>query len=77
MNISDTMKLAAFWKRFQAGHPKFPAFVNAVRQEGLREGTVIEIGVTTPEGKRMVSNLRLTAEDLEMIGALTRMKQGD
>lgn len=53
--------------RFRANHPKFPMFLKAVSQEALREGTLIEINVTTPEGKNYCTNVRLKPDDMELI----------
>lgn len=53
--------------RFRAGHPKFPMFLKAVSQDALREGSVVEISVTTPEGKNYCSNVRLNADDIELM----------
>lgn len=52
---------------FRANHPKFPMFLKAVSQEALREGTLIEINVTTPEGKTYCTNVRLKPDDMELI----------
>ncbi len=59
--------------RFRANHPKFPMFLKAVSQDALKEGSVIEINVTTPEGKNYCSNVRLKADDMEFIEALKNM----
>lgn len=53
--------------RFRAGHPKFPLFLKAVSQDALREGSVVEISVTTPEGTNYCSNVRLNADDIELM----------
>ena len=37
---------------FRANHPKFPMFLRASITGCLVEGTIIEINVTTPEGKK-------------------------
>lgn len=55
---------------FRLNHPKFPLFLKAVSQDALTEGTVIEISVTTPEGKNYCSNIKLKAEDMEFINSL-------
>lgn len=60
--------------RFRINHPKFPLFLNVVSQEAIREGTVIEITVTTPEGKNYCSNIKLKADDLELLESLKAMK---
>lgn len=59
--------------RFRMNHPKFPLFLKAVAQEALREGTLIEINVTTPEGKTYCSNVRLKSDDMEFIESLKNM----
>lgn len=57
-------------KRFRLSHPKFPLFIKTVSKEALREGTLIEINVTSPEGKTYCSNVRLKAEDMELVECL-------
>lgn len=59
--------------RFRINHPKFPLFLHAVSQEALKEGTLVEINVTTPEGKTYCSNVRLKADDMEFIESLKNM----
>lgn len=59
--------------RFRAAHPKFPLFLKAVSQDALREGSVIEITVTTPEGKNYCSNVKLNADDMELMETLKQM----
>ncbi len=57
-------------EQFRMNHPKFPMFLNAVSREALIEGSVIEITVTTPEGKNYCSNIKLKQEDLELVECL-------
>lgn len=59
--------------RFRTGHPKFPLFLKAISQDALREGAVVEISVTTPEGKNYCSNVRLNADDIELIETLKNL----
>ena len=59
--------------RFRINHPKFPLFLKAISQEALREGTLIEINVTTPEGKTYCSNVRLRPDDMELIETFKSM----
>jgi len=66
-------QLRSGMSRFRANHPKFPMFLKAVSQDALKEGSVIEINVTTPEGKNYCSNVRLKADDMEFIEALKNM----
>lgn len=67
MNPMMLLQLKGAWEQFQRNHPKFPMFLQAVSNDALTEGTVIEFNVTTPEGKNYCSNLRLTASDMELI----------
>jgi len=60
--------------RFRANHPKFPLFLKAVSQDALVEGTLIEINVTTPDGRNYCSNVRLKADDMELINTFKGMK---
>ena len=67
MNLNQLamlQKLKSGIDRFRANHPKFPLFLKAVSQDALKEGSVIEISVTTPEGKNYCSNVRQNADDL-------------
>ncbi|MCR4739999.1 MAG: hypothetical protein K5886_07035 [Lachnospiraceae bacterium] len=75
MNIPDVMKAKQAWDTFTANHPKFPAFLNAARNMGIREGTVIGVSITDPEGHTIDSNVKLTASDLELIEMLRAMRQ--
>lgn len=71
--LAMLQKLKSGMERFRTNHPKFPMFLKAVSQDGLKEGTVIEITVTTPEGKNYCSNVKLKTDDLELIEALKAM----
>ena len=42
------MKITGAWNTFKSNHPKFPAFCQAVSRKGLKEGSIIEIAITTP-----------------------------
>ncbi len=66
-NPSAIFQMMNLWSRFQKKHPKFPKFLAAVYQNGIKEGSIIEIRVTTAEGESFDSNLKISAEDMEMI----------
>ena len=55
---------------FRQEHPKVFPFFSAVHANALQVGTVMELQVTTPEGKVLTSNIRLTDNDLETLGML-------
>lgn len=73
--IAMIQKIQSGLNTFQQNHPKFPMFLRAVSQEALVEGSVIEITVTTPEGKEYCSNLKVKPSDLELVETLKNMKQ--
>ncbi len=63
------------FKRFDQDHPKFKNFMNAVwREQALKQDAVIEISITSPEGKNYCSNIKLNAADIEMFEQLKSMK---
>lgn len=65
-------KLKGMWDQFTKRHPKFPAFLKAMTQGDITEGSVIEITVTTAEGKAISSNLKVTKEDMELVEEMKR-----
>ncbi len=69
MNPMALMKLKGMGDKFKANHPKVPLFFNAAAKE-IREGSVIEITVTSPEGKNICTNMRVTAEDVQLVQEL-------
>ena len=73
MNFSQIAKLQEMKKRmdtFRRNHPMFPMFLDAVNRNALEEGTVIEINVTSPDGKRYETNLKLNRDDLDFLRAM-------
>ncbi len=67
INPTQLFQLMGAWQKFTANHPKFPKFLKAVAAEGIQEHTIIEVSVTTPEGKTYCSNLKITQEDLDLL----------
>lgn len=74
MNFQSLLQLKNLWQRFTSQHPKFPAFLRAA-QPALKEGSVIAFTITTPDGKTIESNVKVTATDLELLEALKQMGQ--
>lgn len=74
INPMTLLKMQGIWRKFQENHPKFPLFLKAVSQNGLTEGTVIEINVTTADGKNYASNLKIKPEDIELINELKNFR---
>ena len=71
MNPMILMQMQQRMQTFQQDHPKFLPFLNAVKDNALQEGTVCAMKVTTPEGKTLESNIKLTANDIETIRMMT------
>lgn len=71
--LAMMQKIKSGIDRFRANHPKFPLFLNAVAQNAMVEGTIIEFTVTTPDGKNYCSNVKLKADDMELIEMFKNM----
>ena len=76
MNPAKLIKIKGAWDKFTQDHPKFPMFINAVRSTGIEEGTVIEINVTTPDGKNLSTNIKVTQSDKELLAELMELSKG-
>lgn len=74
MNPMKLWKLQNAYNQFKGRHPKFPMFLEAVAREGMRENTIIEIRVTSPEGRVYDSSLKLCQEDLELFQTLKELQ---
>ncbi len=69
-NPAAIFQMMNLWNKFKQNHPKFPKFMTAVYQNGIKEGSIIEINVTTADGQSLNSNLKITASDMELIEQL-------
>ncbi|MFA9465184.1 MAG: hypothetical protein ACERKN_12945 [Velocimicrobium sp.] len=72
MNPSMLLKFKQAKEKFIKNHPKFPQFLSAVNRDAVEEGTIIEIHVTTPEGKTLSSNIKLKESDVELVHELLK-----
>lgn len=73
MNLSQLARLQKLKSQlytFHRNHPKFAPFLDAVNKNALGEGTIIEISVTSPEGRHYETNLKVNQEDLEFLHSL-------
>ncbi len=71
--IAMIQKLKSDLNLFRANHPKFPMFLNAVYQNGLAEGNIIELSVKTTDGRTLETNLKLSPSDVELLQQLNDM----
>ena len=72
-NPAAIFQIMNIWNKFKQNHPKFPKFMTAVYQNGIKEGSIIEINVTTADGQSLNSNLKISAEDMELIEQLKNL----
>ncbi len=75
MNPAIMMKLMQRMNIFRTQHPKFQAFLGSVTQGAIREGTIIEIKVTDPNGGEYISNIKLTSDDIETVEMLKNIRE--
>jgi len=73
INPAKLLKLKSAWDAFAQNHPKFPKFMKAIHQNGMQEGTIIEINVTTPDGKILSSNIKLKESDVTLFSELSEL----
>lgn len=73
MNPADMMKAMQAWGTFTKNHPKFPAFLQAMRAQGIKEGSVIELSITDPNGQKIETNILVKPEDMELFNSLRNM----
>ena len=74
MNPVKLMQIKAAIAGVERRHPNLRKFFEAVGREELREGTILELKVQTAEGKKLVSNVKLTKEDEKLISELLKNK---
>lgn len=74
MNPMALMRLKPMMEQFRERHPKFVQFFGYAGSH-LTEDAVLEISVTDADGKKIVTNIRLTPEDLALYNELQNMMQ--
>lgn len=72
MNPMLLMKMKSMMTKFQNNHPKFPNFLRAAAGQ-IKAGSVLEIKVTSAEGESICGNIRVTAEDMELVEQIKEM----
>ena len=73
MNMEALFRITEGWNTFKRNHPKFPMFLNAVSKTGIKEGTIVAISVTDPDGRVMDTNIKVTQEDIALFQSLKEM----
>ncbi len=72
MNPMAMMKIKPLLEKFRDNHPKVPMFFTAAAGS-IQEGSVIELSIQAPDGKHICTNIRVTADDIELINFLKEM----
>ena len=73
MNPAMLFTMKKKYEDFQQRQPKFAMFIQDVMKSGVGEGSVIDISITLPDGQILRSNMKVTAEDVELIKDLGSM----
>ena len=73
-NPIQLLKMKDLLNSFRRRHPGVSGFIDAVRAEGLPEGSVLDLKITFPEGKSMATNIRVSDEDIELIRAISQLR---
>ena len=66
MNFSNILQLKNAWSVFTRNHPKFPKFLQAAGS-CIGPDTLIEIKVTTADGRILETNLKVRESDIELV----------
>lgn len=74
MNPLKLMQLKNMLQGFKRRHPKLPAFFKDVYSHGVKEGSILQFQVTSPEGKKYVANIRLTKDDIAFFNEIENLK---
>ena len=74
MNPMKLMKAKVLLARFTTNHPKIPAFFKAASTQ-IGEGSIIEINVTTAEGKNLCTNMKVKPEDMQLVEELKNLSK--
>ncbi len=73
MNPLEMMQFGNKINTFGQQHPKVVAFLKE-NNHLMKQGAVLEFRITTPEGKSVVTNMRMTADDEALVEAIKRIK---
>lgn len=72
MNPMGFMKIKGLVDRFKDNHPKVPMFF-AAASKSIDVDSIIEINITTAEGKNLCTNMKVTTDDMELVKQLSEM----
>ena len=73
-NPADIMKLMGMKAKFESAHPKFVSFIKDVAARGISEGDILEVTITRANGEKTTANLRVTADDVQMVEDIKNLR---
>lgn len=73
INPMQLFALKSDFDKFKNNHPRFIQFIQAISQDGLKEGTVLECKVIGVDGREMQTNIKVTQDDLELFAKLKNL----
>lgn len=75
INPMALLGLKGDFDKFKNNHPKFLQFAKAFTKASVQEGTVMECKVITVDGQELQTNIKITADDLELFEKLKNLRQ--
>ena len=72
-DFSSMMKIKGAWDQFTRNHPKFMPFIQAVGKDAIGDGTIIEVKVTSADGREYNTNMKLTQSDLDLFSQMKNL----
>ena len=69
-NFSNILKLKGMWDSFVREHPRFPQFLTAMKNKGVRVDSIIDLTITDSDGTRISTNIKVTESDIELFNTL-------
>ena len=77
MNPMILMQIQQKINNFKNEHPRVIPFFLALKDSSIQAGTIVDMKVTTPEGKEMQCNIKVTDNDIELFNLLMEMKNNN
>lgn len=69
INPMAFLKIKPLFEQFRERHPKFVEFLSVAPQD-LVEDSLLEVTITRADGYTTKTNIRISAEDLELVEQL-------
>lgn len=73
--LAMMQRIKPLLEKFQTEHPKFIQFFGVIQHKAIQKDSVLELTVTSPDGNTYTTNIRLTDNDMELMGILKGMKE--